>query len=142
MWAALMTEVFNRRSEKELRQRLRRDMPRAEILLWSKLRGRQLSGCKFRRQYSVGPYVLDFYCPEFKLAVELDGDSHFGDGAERRAVARQAYLESFGIQFMRFTNADVFRNLEEVLETIATGIASRTDANLNPETDAIFSKVL
>ena len=131
MWAALMTEVFNRRSEKELRQRLRRDMPRAEILLWSKLRGRQLSGCKFRRQYSVGPYMIDFYCPEFKLAAELDGDSHFGDGAERRDADRQAYVESFGITFLRFTNEDIFRNLDEVLQAIAARIAPRADPGPN-----------
>jgi very-short-patch-repair endonuclease len=102
-----MTRVYNRTAEKEYRRALRAEMPRAEVLLWSKLRGRQLSELKFRRQCSVGPYVVDFYCPQMKLAVEIDGDSHFGDGAEQRDARRQTYIESFGIRFVRCTNGDV-----------------------------------
>lgn len=108
-------------------------MPQAEVLLWSKIRGKQICGCKFRRQYSVGPYVIDFYCPEFKLAIELDGDSHFGEGSERRDTARQVFIESFGIKFLRFSNEDVFRNLEAVLEAIATGIVARMSREAAPE---------
>ena len=84
-----MTEFFNRREEKSLRRRLRNDMPPAELRLWSKLRGKQLLGGEFRRQFSVGPYCLDFYCPERKLAIELDGDSHFTTAAKQRDRARQ-----------------------------------------------------
>ena len=72
-----MTEYFNREEQKELRRRGRRNMPPAEVLLWSRLRNRQVQGRKFRRQYSVGPYALGFYCPEARLAIEVDGDSHF-----------------------------------------------------------------
>ncbi len=64
-----MTKVFNRYSEKKKRQHLRDEMPRAEVLLWSKLRGRQMADLKFRRQFGVGTFVIDFYCPEAKLAV-------------------------------------------------------------------------
>ena len=113
-----MAKVFNRPSEKAKRQRLRSEMPRAENLLWSKLRGKQLAGLRFRRQHGIGPYVVDFYCPEVRLAVEVDGDSHFGDGAEKRDQRRQAYVESFGILFMRCTNGDVYKNIEGVLEEI------------------------
>ena len=85
-----MTQYFNRPSVKPRRQALRRTMPKAEVLLWMQLKGRQLLGCKFRRQYSVGSYVLDFYCPEIRLAIELDGDSHFRAGAidTTRSVSR------------------------------------------------------
>lgn len=93
-------------------------MPEAEVILWSKLRARQLVGCKFRRQYSVGPFVIDFYSPQYKLAIEVDGDSHFVDNAEEYDRQRQQYIEQFGIHFLRFTNADVRTNLYGVLDTI------------------------
>lgn len=117
-----MTEYFNRRDEKALRRRLRNDMPPAELLLWSKLRSKQLLGRRFRRQSSVGPYCRDFYCPEIRLANELDGDSHFTNVAKQRDHARQEWIESFGIRFVRFTNADVYENLDGVLEVIAKAI--------------------
>jgi len=93
-------------------------MPPTEVLLWSKLKGKQMLGCKFKRQYGVGPYIVDFYCPELRLAIELDGDSHFLDGAEARDLVRQRFIESFDIKFLRFQNVEVTTNLEGVLETI------------------------
>ena len=84
-----------------------------------------MHGCKFRRQYSVDQYVIDFYCPEFKIAIEIDGDSHFKTGAEDYDKARQEYIESFGIQFLpaspaggRFTNEDVCKNINGVCQKI------------------------
>ena len=114
-----MTQFFNRPTEREKRRRLRKDMPTAEDLVWSRLRRKQVCGHKFRRQYSVGPYVIDFYCPGLKLAVEIDGDSHFLADAVTQDKQRQGYIESFGIQFLRFTNEQVYRNLDDVLEKIA-----------------------
>ena len=63
-------------------------------------------------------YVVDFYCPEMKLAVEIDGDGHFQNGAKNNDRRRQAFIESFGIQFLRFTNEDVFKNLDGVIEIV------------------------
>jgi very-short-patch-repair endonuclease len=117
-----MTEYFNRSSEKEMRRRLRKEMPQAEVVLWTRLRGKQLFGKKFRRQYSVGPYSIDFYCPEVKLAIELDGDSHFTQEAKQYDAQRQQYIESFGIRFLRFTNQDVYENLDGVLEAISLAV--------------------
>jgi very-short-patch-repair endonuclease len=77
-----LTQYFNRSSEKGVRRRLRKEMPKAEVLLWSRLRARQLLGVKFRRQYSVGPYCIDFHCVEEKLGVEVDGESHFTSEAK------------------------------------------------------------
>ncbi len=68
-----MTEFFNRVDEKPRRRELRNAMPSAEVVLWSKLKARQLLSCKFRRQYGVGPFVIDFYSPEIKLGIELEG---------------------------------------------------------------------
>ncbi len=93
-------------------------MPTAEIILWSKLKGRGLKKLKFRRQYGVGRYVIDFYCPELKLAIEVDGDSHFSDKAKEYDLKRQKYIENFGIKFIRFTNEDIYQNLEGVLEEV------------------------
>ena len=94
-------------------------MPPAEGLVWSKLRRKQVFGYRFRTQYSVGPYVVDFYCPALKLAVEIDGDSHFLGDAYIDDQQRQAYIESFEIRFLRFTNNQVYQELDAVLDTIA-----------------------
>jgi very-short-patch-repair endonuclease len=113
-----MTKLYNRTSEKEKRQQLRRNMTKAEFLLWQKLKRKQLEGVKFRSQYGVGQFVVDFYCTELKLAIEIDGDSHFQDGAQEYDWERQAVIESVGIRFLRFTNDEVYGNLEGVLERI------------------------
>ncbi|PYV89114.1 MAG: hypothetical protein DMG05_14295 [Acidobacteria bacterium] len=107
-----MARIYNRTTEKPRRQLLRREMPRAEKILWSKLRGRQMLGYKFRRQFSVQTYVVDFYCAPARLAIEIDGDSHFQKGSPARDDARQAAIESFGIDFLRFRNVEVFEHLE------------------------------
>lgn len=77
-----MTKIFNRNEELEKRRELRNNSTKAESLLWQQLKGKQVAGFKFRRQYSVGKFVLDFYCAERKLAIELDGSSHDGEDAQ------------------------------------------------------------
>ena len=119
-----MTKLYNKTSEKLKRQQLRKEMTKAEKLLWEKLKSQQLENCKFRRQYSVDKFVLDFYSPEIKLAIEVDGDSHFQDGAVEYDAERQIFIESVGIKFLRFTNDDVYHNLEGVIEVIAGKIQS------------------
>src|SRR6266498_2836790 len=101
---------------KEKRRVLRKNMPPAEFILWSKLRSKSLNGCKFRRQYSIGTYIVDFYCPQAKLAIEIDGESHFVDGADTYDRKRQAIIESFGVNFLRFTNIDIYERLEGVID--------------------------
>ena len=93
-------------------------MPPAEVILWSKLRGKGLQGCKFRRQYSIGPYIVDFYAPQLNLAIEIDGDSHYVDGAQQRDQVRQAFIESADVTVLRFTNYDIYDRLEGVIEKI------------------------
>ena len=122
-----MNEFFNRQSETEKRRQLRASMPNAEVVLWSRLKGRQLLGCKFRRQYSVGSYVVDFCSAEIKLGIELDGDSHFQPGSREYDRSRQDFIESYGIRLVRVLNADVYDNLDGVLEMISREVLERRE---------------
>ncbi len=83
---------------------------------------RQMLGFKFRRQYSVDQYVIDFYCPELKLAIEVDSECHFTAPAREYDLRRQEHIETFGIRFLRVMNTDVLGNLHGVLDEIAAKI--------------------
>ncbi|MDX2256018.1 MAG: endonuclease domain-containing protein [Pseudanabaenaceae cyanobacterium bins.39] len=117
-----MTELYNQTAQRDKRRSLRNNMPPAERIVWSALRGRQVEGCKFRRQYSIDVFVVDFYAPELKLAIEIDGDSHFQDGAQVYDAQREAFLRSKGTYFLRFTNQQVYNDLEGVIMAIALKI--------------------
>lgn len=104
--------------QKEKRRQLRRRSTLAEKLLWRNLRNRGLAGFKFRRQYSVGYFVLDFYCPELKLAIEVDGYSHESEAAKKYDAERQEIIEVYGVRFLRITDEEVYENLEKILEKI------------------------
>ena len=121
-----MNEFFNRSSETAKCRQLRGSMPDAEVILWSRLKkGRQLLGCKFRRQYGVGTFVIDFFSAELRLGIELDGDSHFRVGAVDYDRKRQQFIESFGIRIVRFLNTEIYENLDGVLEVIGGQILER-----------------
>lgn len=113
-----MPRLFNRKYQKPIRQCLRNTATDAEKLLWSRLKHSQLLGYKFRRQQGIANYVVDFYCPEHKLAVEIDGATHSTPEEMKHDKERQDYIEKFGVGFLRFTKSDVFENLDWVLETI------------------------
>ena len=117
-----MGRIYNRQKENLKRRLLRTTMPKAEAILWSKLRRRQMMGYKFRRQFSIEHYVVDFFCPELKLVIEVDGDSHFIGDAPEYDAERQENIENFGIVFLRFLNEEVYDNLNGVLITIAEKI--------------------
>lgn len=106
--------IFNRQQQKLQRQQLRANMPMPEKILWAKIRNQQL-GVKFRRQHGIGRYIVDFYCPECSLVVELDGDSHYQKGAQEYDAIRDKFMLSMGIQVLRFTNVEVMNNLENVV---------------------------
>ena len=97
-------------------RRLRKDMPRAEGILWRELRNRRFAGAKFRRQQPLDWYVADFFCAAARLVIELDGDSHMGQ--EDRDAHRQVYIESHGLRVIRFWNFEVYDELEWVLDSI------------------------
>jgi very-short-patch-repair endonuclease len=110
--------IFNQQSELEKRRQLRKNSPKAEALLWARLKDRQMANAEFRRQYSVGVYVLDFYCPAHHLALELDGSRHDGEDAQEYDLIWQRTIETLGIRFLRFTNEDIYDRLEGVLALI------------------------
>jgi very-short-patch-repair endonuclease len=99
-------------------RKLRTTSTDAETLLWGLLRARQLAGVKFRRQHQFGPYVLDFYCPEKKLAIEVDGGRHAGGQQAERDSDRDSSMQAQGIRVLRFSNTGVLQETEGVLMRI------------------------
>lgn len=99
-------------------RKLRRELTDVEKLMWRMLRNRQLAGAKFRRQHLVGPYILDFYCHEAQLAIELDGGQHAETNHILYDSERTIFLSEKGIRVLRFWNKDVLFHTESVLETI------------------------
>lgn len=112
--------------DKHLRQRaraLRNHATLAEVLLWREIKGRAL-GVEFHRQVPIGQYIVDFYCHEVKLAIEIDGSSHDAD----RDGVRQQRLEALGVRFLRFGDLDVKKQLVRVLEAIGEAVRRATAA--------------
>lgn len=108
------------------RSYLRQNMPAPELILWQRLRSKQL-GVKFRRQHSIGYYILDFYAPSIKLGIEIDGESHFVDDASaQKDKQRDLGLSQKGIKILRFLNTEIMKNLEVVLEKILNEIEKTT----------------
>jgi len=99
-------------------RKLRDNMTEAEKMLWEALRLKRLSGYKFRRQHPIGKFIVDFYCHEVKLVIELDGGYHNGEEQKEYDSFRTKALEDVGLNEIRFTNEQVYNNLDEVLEEI------------------------
>ena len=93
-------------------------MTDAEKLLWSKIRRKQLKGFQFYRQKIIGNYIADFYCPELKLVIEVDGGQHYSAEGRENDHMRDAYMTRAGITVVRFSDRDVLKNLEAVMEEI------------------------
>ena len=112
------------------RKTLRNNSTSAEAMLWSMLKSRQL-GVKFRRQFSVGQFILDFYSPEIKLCVELDGAPHFTYGGSDYDYERTEYLKEYhDIRTLRFENIEFFKYPEEVVSSIKRAIEEQREANM------------
>lgn len=115
--------IYNSSSLKSRRRQLRNRATETEILLWNKLRKRQL-GFKFVRQYSVSGYVIDFYAPEVRLAIKLDGEYHLNVDRIIYDKYRTRYLAAADVAEIRFKNAEITNNIEEVLNKIKTALPS------------------
>ena len=113
-----MQPIHNRAALKARRRELRSSLTPAEAAWWKSLRGSMVNGKKFRRQHSVGPFILDFYCPECRLAVELDGQTHFNPVSWEGDIRRTEYLKKLNIRVLRFENREVFECLDWVLREI------------------------
>ena len=113
-----MAKQNNRKKNEYNRKYLRSNSTSAEAVFWLMIKNKQLEGRRFRRQFSVGDYVLDFYCPQEKLAIELDGEPHFTGSGLAYDSARDRFLKEVGIKVLRFENWRVFECPEKVLEEI------------------------
>jgi len=101
---------------KPLARQLRKRMTLSEVLLWNRLKRRQMMDYDFDRQRPLDEFIVDFYCKDLMLAIEIDGASHLDKTKADRE--RQARLESLGVRFLRFSDLDVKKNMESVLQTI------------------------
>jgi len=101
------------------------------MVLWYHFRDRRFAGFKFRRQHPFGPFILDFFCMEHRLAVELDGGQHFDVAAMRYDERRSMFIREYGITVLRFSNDQVMRERRAVLEAIARALGVE-----NPEPSA------
>ncbi|MFJ4589501.1 endonuclease domain-containing protein [Pseudomonas moraviensis] len=106
-------------------RQVRTNQTDCELLLWQRLRSRQIANLKFRRQFPCPPYVLDFYCVDLKLAIELDGGQHYETGGMIHDRRRSNFLYQQGIQVVRFSNLEVLQQMDNVLEQIIRIAADR-----------------
>ena len=109
-----------------LKRRLRSEMTGPEIKLWARLRLKQFQSLKFRRQHGIGPYIVDFYCPDRMMVIEIDGDTHAAEEQRLRDQQRDAYFRSLGLRIIRYTNHDIVKNLDGVLEDLAGRLGDST----------------
>ena len=110
----MKNELFNRKYLKKFRKELRNNSTKAESYLWKALKGSKLENRKFRRQHSIGNYIVDFYCPSEEIVIELDGEVHMNPVNEEYDYKRTEYLKSKGLTLIRFENKVVFENLESL----------------------------
>ena len=120
-----MTQLNNRPYLKGFRKNLRTHSTSAEATLWKILKNKQVSGLKFRRQHSVGNYILDFYCPKIKLGIELYGEVHTGAFGEEKDRERDAYLNEQGIEVIHFENRWVFEYPQDIIDAILAVMEKR-----------------
>ncbi len=107
---------------KPLARQMRHEPTSAEQKLWNRIRNRQIGTAKFRRQYTIDRFIVDFVCLEHRLIIEVDGDIH--DQQQEHDAVRQEFLESLGFRMIRFSNGDVLGSLEAVAEAIGNALES------------------
>ncbi|MDD5570167.1 MAG: endonuclease domain-containing protein [Bacteroidales bacterium] len=103
---------------KEIARGFRNNQTKQEKILWKYLKGKQIKGYDFHRQKPLGSYIVDFYCCELYLAIEIDGSVHNTEDNKVKDVFRQDKIENFGITFLRFTNKEIEYNIEVVINSI------------------------
>ncbi len=111
---------------KKIARILRNNSTLGEVLLWKKLRNKQMLGYDFHRQKPIDQFIVDFFCNELNLAIEIDGGSHETDEAYEKDKKRQEHLENIGIKFLRFKESEVRNNMRGVLDAIENWIRENT----------------
>jgi very-short-patch-repair endonuclease len=108
-----------------LARHLRKNATAAERKVWRKLRNRKVAGYKFRRQHELGPYILDFYCPELRIAIELDGGGHGYVSRQLRDRERAKFLDKQGIAVLSFWNRQIYKEFDNFCDTIWFAVERR-----------------
>ncbi len=111
-------QVHNKKSLLEIRRALRVKSTPAEECLWQEIRNGKLNGLKFKRQHSIGNYIVDFYCASKRLIIELDGEVHFTKDQQEKDKLRDLNLTEMDFKILRFTNTQVLFDIEQVKNTI------------------------
>lgn len=109
---------------KELARKLRNNSTRSEVIMWNYLKGKQLLGYDFHRQKPLGNFIVDFFCNELMLAIEIDGESHYG--REKEDKQRQDEIEKMGVRFLRFDEIRIYYDLDKVIKEIENWIKENT----------------
>jgi len=117
-----MGKIYNRQVDNEKRKMLRNNMTKAEAILWRELKNKKMLGFKFRRQFGIGAFVVDFYCTELKLAIEADGVTYLSDEEKEYDLRRETEIRQLDINILRFTNPEIYDDLYNVLVQIKTKI--------------------
>ena len=121
-----MPRLYNLQDYNKLRKNLRNNLTLPEVILWYYLKGRGLCGYKFRRQYGIGRYIVDFYCPRLKLVIELDGSQHYSEEGLAYDKERDAFIATLGIKIIRIPNNELLNNKHGVLEYLEKTILRRS----------------
>lgn len=119
-----MTRKFNKVALKPRRRQLRRKSTEAEIVLWKVVRNRKL-GYKFIRQYSIDGYVIDFYCAELKLGIELEGGIHQMQSTKVYDAYHERYIKEFGVKLLKFSNEEIIYELQKSIKAISLSLPKR-----------------
>ena len=127
----VIMKIFNIKSQKQLRQKLRNERPVSEKIFWGQLRNSQL-GYKFRRQQGIGRYVVDFYCPELKLVIEIDGATHETEEELKQDKIRQDFLESLGLKILRYRNLEIKEGLRGLIPYLIKFLKERDNGINHP----------
>jgi very-short-patch-repair endonuclease len=120
-----------RQDLKKLARNLRKNMTHAEVLLWQHIRKKQL-GVKFHRQVPMLDYIIDFYCHELKLAIEVDGGVHDHPEVSVKDLERQEQIEAYDVLIIRFENKEIKKDIEQVLENIRYAIKALRPQIISP----------
>jgi very-short-patch-repair endonuclease len=114
----VIENLNNQKHLKYFRKKLRNNATKSEVYLWNFLQKSQLNGVKFRRQHSIGPYIVDFYSYKFNLAIELDGEVHEDVEMVKHDKIRDQFLARNSVKVLRFKNEELFENIDGVLQRI------------------------
>jgi very-short-patch-repair endonuclease len=109
-----------------LARKLRKEMTLSEVLLWKELKGKQMLGYDFDRQRPIDNYIVDFYCKELNLTIEVDGESHYHEETAKNDIKRQRRLESLGVRFLRFDDSEIKKDMKYVMNAIYDWIVGNT----------------